>query len=145
MGLSFLHVDPTNRALLALVLRGLPPPLPKTHSVEAPVIVSVDGELEHIFEHDGLRLVLSAEAPLLSACRPKPLAADPVVLASTTAVSSAGVLRRRFRSYRYRAVHERDVAQERETAAAPPSRLQGARGASLSRGANRLRARATCH
>jgi hypothetical protein len=97
MGLSFVHIDPTQRALLQLVLRGLPPPLPATRpNDEAQLALD---ELETVLCHDGLQIQLAAEAPLLTASRPV-VASEPISHAD--GFTSASVLRRRFRSFRFR-------------------------------------------
>jgi hypothetical protein len=72
MGLSFVHVDPASSALLELVLRGLPPPLPASIREGEPARVRVVAptERELVLWHDGLELVLRAEAPLLTASAP---------------------------------------------------------------------------
>jgi hypothetical protein len=97
MGLSFLHIDPTQRALLHLVLRGLPPPLPSSRSNEEAQL-ALD-ELETVLCHDGLQIQLAAEAPLLTAARPR-VVSEP--LSHASGFTSASVLRRRFRSFRLR-------------------------------------------
>lgn len=97
MGLSFLHIDPTQRALLGLVLRGLPPPLPASRSNEE--ATEVLEELETVLAHDGLQIQLAAEAPLLTATRPR-VVSEPISHAH--GFTSAKVLRRKFRSFRYR-------------------------------------------
>jgi hypothetical protein len=96
MGLSFLHIDPTQRALLHLVLRGLPPPLPARSNDEAQLALE---ELETVLCHDGLQIQLAAEAPLLSATRPRAASAP---ISHASGFTSATVLRRRFRSFRLR-------------------------------------------
>jgi hypothetical protein len=100
MGLSFLHIDPTQRALLGLVLRGLPPPLPATRSNDDAALV-ID-ELETMLSFDGLQIAFEAEAPLLTATRPN-AAREPEWISHAQGFTSARVLRRRFRSYRYQA------------------------------------------
>jgi len=98
MGLSFVQLDAAQRALLGLVLRGLPPRLPPVQRPsEAELVLD---ELETVLSHDGLRISLEAEAPLLTAARPR--AAD-VPIAHASGFTSASVLRRRFRSFRFRA------------------------------------------
>jgi hypothetical protein len=97
MGLSFLHIDPTQRALLHLVLRGLPPPLPACR-VNDEAQLALD-ELETVLSHDGLQIQLAAEAPLLTATRPL-TKSEP--LSHANGFTSATVLRRRFRSFRLR-------------------------------------------
>jgi len=97
MGLSFVHLDPTQRALLNLVLRGLPPPLPAVHSNdEAEIVIE---ELETMLVHDGLSVSFTAEASLLTASRPRVPQAP---LSHAHGFTSARALRRRFRSFRYR-------------------------------------------
>lgn len=96
MGLSFLHIDPTQRALLHLVLRGLPPPLPARSNDEAQLALD---ELETMLSHDGLQIQLAAEAPLLTATRPRVVSAP---ISHGDGFTSASVLRRRFRSFRLR-------------------------------------------
>jgi hypothetical protein len=98
MGLSFLHIDPTQRALLGLVLRGLPPPLPARRSNDDAELALE--ELETMLSFDGLQISLCAEAPLLTAARP-PTERQPISHAQ--GFTSARVLRRRFRSFRYHA------------------------------------------
>ena len=97
MGLSFVQLDAAQRALLGLVLRGLPPPLPSARRVED--AEHALEELETVLSYDGLRIALSAEAPLLTAARP-PVEAAPISHAN--GFTAASVLRRRFRSFRYR-------------------------------------------
>jgi hypothetical protein len=97
MGLSFLHIDPTQRVLLGLVLRGLPPPLPATRSNDEAAL-ALD-ELETMLSFDGLQITLEAEAPLLTATRP----ASPQPISHADGFTSASVLRRRFRSFRFQA------------------------------------------
>ncbi len=122
MGLSFLHVDPTSRALLALTLRGLPPPLPKAAIERAPAarVVRVGSDLEQVLEHDGLELTFRAEAPLLTAYRPLVIAPARSLPTQCT-VTSAITLRRKFRSYRYRSGSERGT----------PSRMRPSRALEL--------------
>lgn len=100
MGLSFLHLDPVQRALLGLALRGLPPPLPARRSTDAEAAPArALDELETVLAHDGLRLTIAAEAPLLTAGRPP---AAPAPIAHALGFTSASVLRRRFQSFRLR-------------------------------------------
>jgi len=98
MGLSFLHIDPTQRALLGLVLRGLPPPLPATHSNDGAALAIE--ELETMLCFDGLQIAFEAEAPLLTATRPH-VAPEPEPISHGHGFTSASALRRRFRSFRY--------------------------------------------
>lgn len=100
MGLSFLHIDPTQRALLGLVLRGLPPPLPATRSNDEAAL-AID-ELETVLSFDGLQIAFEAEAPLLTATRPY-VAGEPEPISHAHGFTSARVLRRRFCSFRYEA------------------------------------------
>jgi hypothetical protein len=116
MGLSFSHIDATNRALLALALRGLPPPLPlpadhtraALEAKSAEERQALDDELETLFVHDGLEIVLRAEAPLLCASMPK--REEMHVERTSLRTTHAASLRRRFRSYRFRAPHQRGAA-----------------------------------
>lgn len=114
MGLTFSHIDPACRVLLALALRGLPPPLPlpgdRTRTVlevqTRQELAALDAELETLLVHDGLEIVLRAEAPLLTAAAPARSEApvDRIVVERATRASA---LRRRFRSYRYRSPQQR--------------------------------------
>lgn len=98
MGLSFLHLDPAQRALLGLSLRGLPPPLPAVRVNEQ--AERVIEELETVLVHDGLSISFHAEGSLLSAARPT---VEPPRISHAEGFTSSSVLRRRFRSFRYRA------------------------------------------
>lgn len=114
MGLSFVHIDPTQRALLGLVLRGLPPPLPMSHSIDNAELAFE--ELETMLCHDGLQIAFAAEAPLLTASRPR-VASEPITHAH--GFTSASVLRRRFTSFRYRAYRRCDLEQTPATTPTP--------------------------
>ena len=98
MGLSFVQVDAAQRALLGIVLRGLPPPLPSAlRPDEADVALD---EAETGLSFDGLQISFAAEAPLLTASRPRH---TPSAISLADGFTSASILRRRFRSFRFRA------------------------------------------
>ena len=111
MGLSFLHLDPTQRALLSLVLRGLPPPMPATRSNEQAEMVIED--LETVLVHDGLPITFAAEGSLLTASRPR---VAPAPISHARGFTSSTVLRRRFRSFRYRAYGRCEIERAPELA-----------------------------
>jgi hypothetical protein len=97
MGLSFVKLDAAQRALLGLVLRGLPPPLPGINRQDDAELARQ--ELETVLSFDGLQISLAAEAPLLTATRG---AVSGAPISHASGFTSASVLRRRFRSFRYR-------------------------------------------
>jgi hypothetical protein len=107
MGLSFVHLDPTQKALLGLVLRGLPPPLPFQHSNDE--VELAIAELETVLAHDGLQITFAAEGSQLTASRPR---VEPAPIAHAQGFTSSVVLRRRFRSFRYRASRPCDNSRE---------------------------------
>jgi hypothetical protein len=120
MGLSFSHIDPTSRALLTLALRGLPPPLPQAEERTRAALArkteqlrAQDDELETLLVHDGLEIVLRAEAPLLGATHARASEPQPIERVSR-AVTQAASLRRRFRSYRFRAPQQRGATAHAE-------------------------------
>jgi hypothetical protein len=67
MAVRFEQIDPVASQEMTLLLRGLPPPLPRLR----PLAPAIDPEAPHaLVLDDGSWLELRAEAPLLSAARP---------------------------------------------------------------------------
>lgn len=78
MGLRFTEIDPGVAAHIAMVLRGLPPPLPVFSVSDAEIQLAAEPLLESPLEldpdFDAAALEFRAEAPLLTAGRPAPRA-----------------------------------------------------------------------
>jgi len=67
MAVRFSEIDPVARAEMTLLLKGLPPPLPRRSALES--AIDVDSPCALVLD-DGTRFELRAEAALLTAGRP---------------------------------------------------------------------------
>jgi hypothetical protein len=89
MGLRFVDLRPGDRHMLTHLLRGLPPPLPRPRRPRSPSPARPDV----LTLDDGKRLTFRAEAPLLTAGTPRPLASSPRIVAPAAPVAEPTLLR----------------------------------------------------
>jgi hypothetical protein len=118
MAVRFSEIDPVASSEMALLLKGLPPPLPRRRALES--AVAVDSPRALVLD-DGTCFELRAEAALLTAGRPAATTAS-----ATPAVTTAACLEPRSSSSR-----RRKRARKRARALGPRPRRARAKPAKL--------------